>query len=125
MRQHKVNRRKLRRLIIVLKCLIVIALDVERSGQLIAAFGAHRFVLRIVECVQSEMLHLLVVFLEEEMIGQMIEHHGIGRVDGVRLGQHLDAHAIRFGFVEIELGDGQTDEGADAVRVEFEGSLEG
>lgn len=63
--------------------------------------------------------------LEKEMIRQVIEHHRIGRVHRVRLGQHLDAHAIRFGFVQVELGNCQSDQCANALWIQFEGAFEG
>lgn len=99
MRQHKIRRRKLGGLIVVLERLIVIVLHVERSSQLITAFGAHRFVFGVVEGVQGQMLHFTVVLFEEEMIGQMVEYHWIGGVDGVCFREHLYALTMGLGLV--------------------------
>lgn len=75
--------------------------------------------------MKGEVLHFLVVLFVEEMIGQMVENHRIGRIDGVVLGQHLNANSIGVGFVEIEFGNGQTDQSTDAIRIKLKGSLEG
>lgn len=99
MRKHEIGGSELSRLIVVLERLVVVALNVKRSCQLIATFRSHRFIFGVVEGMQRQMLHLLVVLFEEEMIGEMIQHHWIGRVDGVRLGQHLYAEPIGFRFV--------------------------
>jgi hypothetical protein len=56
---------ELRGLVVVLEGLVVVALYVEGAGQLVAALRPHRLVLRVVERVQGQVLHLLVV-LEEE-----------------------------------------------------------
>ena len=39
--------------------------------------------------MKSEMLDLVVILLEEEVIGQVVEHHGVPAVDGVGLTQLL------------------------------------
>ena len=58
-------------------------------GQLVAALGPHSLVLRVVEGVEGEMLDLVVILLEEEVVGQVVEHHGVPAVDGVGLAQLL------------------------------------
>lgn len=123
MRQHKIGRGKLGGLIVILKRLIVIALHVKRSRQLVATFGSHRFILGVVESVQRQMLNLRIILFEEEMVGQVIQHHRIRRIDGVRLRQHLHAHPICLRLMQIQFGNGQTDQCANAMRIQLECTL--
>ena len=74
-----------------LESLTVVALHVERPRQLIARFGTHGLVLGVVEGVEGQMLDPLVVLLKEEVIGQMIEDHGVRRVDRVGFGELFHA----------------------------------
>ena len=41
------------------------------------------------EGVEGKVLDLVVVLLEEEVIGQVVEHHWVPAVDGVGLTQFL------------------------------------
>ena len=76
-------------LIVKLESLIIVSLYMEVSGKLVAALRPHRFVLRVVEGVEGEVLDLVVILLEEEVIGQVVEHHRVPAVDGVGLTQFL------------------------------------
>lgn len=49
MRQHKVRRRELGCLVVILEGLVAVALGVKGTREVVAAFSAHRFVLSIVE----------------------------------------------------------------------------
>lgn len=60
-RQHKVWGGVLSRLIIVLECLGVVLLYMERSCHLVAWLGSHGLIFRVVECMQAKMLHLLEI----------------------------------------------------------------
>ena len=39
--------------------------------------------------MEGKMLHLVVILLEEQVIGQVVEHHGVPAVDGVGLAELL------------------------------------
>src|SRR5687768_352954 len=69
------------------------------------------------------MLDLAVVLLEEEMIRQMVEHHWIGRIVRVRLGQHL--HSLSNGIWRflIQLEQRKSHQGADALAVQTERAI--
>lgn len=55
----------------------------------------------------------------------MVEHHGVAGVDGVSSGEQLHAVLDGVGFFVVEFEDGETDQGAHALRVELEGAAEG
>lgn len=64
MRKHERRWSELCGLVIILEGLVVIALDVESSSELVATFGAHRFVFRVVKRMQGEMLDFVVILRE-------------------------------------------------------------
>ena len=96
-------------LIVILESLREIVLYVEGSGQLVTTFSSHRLVLSVVEGVQGQMLHFRVVLLEKEVVGQMIQHHRVGGVDGVSLGQLSNALLDGGGFLGVEVEYGLAD----------------
>ena len=67
----------------------------------------------------------MIVLLEEEMIGQMIEHHGIGRV--YRVGPAQLLHPVPDGLrpLVVQLEHGNAHHGAHAVRVQLQRTLKG
>ena len=96
--------RILTNLIVVLESLVVVPLNVEVSGELVATLGSHCFILCVVEGVQRQVLHLVIILLEEEVVGQVVEHHRVPAVDGVRLAELLDPgpDAVRRLLVELQ-----------------------
>lgn len=87
-----------------MESLIIIPLDMKVPCELVAALRPHCFVLCVVEGVQGKMLDLVVIFLEEEVVGQMVEHHGIPAVNGVGFAQllHPGPNALRGLLVKLE-----------------------
>lgn len=101
--QDEVWRRKLSGLIIILEGLVVVALNVIGTSHLVARLRPHCLVFRVVKSVQRQVLHLGVILrardrlstefeepkcesynlFEEKMIGQVIKHHGVRRVNSV------------------------------------------
>ena len=71
--------------------LIIVALHMEVSERFVAALRPHGFVLGVVEGVEGEgeVLDLVVILLEEEVIGQVVDHHRVPAVNGVGLTQFL------------------------------------
>jgi len=78
-------------LVVVLEGLVEVALGVVGASQLIAGLGADRLVLGVMEGVHGELLDLLVVFLVEEVVGQVVKDDRVGRVDRVGLGEEFDS----------------------------------
>ncbi len=95
-RQQEGGAGELCREVVVLEGLVEVALHVEGPGHLIAGFGAHRLVLRVVEGVQGELVHLGVLLLVEEVVGQVVQHHRVRWVEVVCAGQLLDTLLDRF-----------------------------
>lgn len=62
---------------------------------------------------------------EEEVVAQVIQHHGVGRVDIVRLGQHLHSSANVLWLLLIELQHGQAHQGTHTHAVQLQRSFEG
>ena len=91
---------------------------------MIASLGSDGLVLGVVKGVHGELQHFLVVFLVEEVVGEMVQNYGVCRVDGVRLGEHLDAELGRLGALIVQLDDGDADKSAHTGRVQLEGALE-
>lgn len=80
-------------LVVVLEGLVPLTLGVEGPCELVAALRPHRLVLGAVEGVEGQVLGLSplsgggeersdlpVVLLEEEVVGEVVEDHGVGRV---------------------------------------------
>lgn len=69
--------------------------------------------------------HRTVYLLEEEVVSQMVEHHGIGGVNSVGLGEKL--HPFLYGVVvlAVELEDGQANEGSHTLLIQVQCPLEG
>ena len=67
----------------------------------------------------------MVVLLEEEMVGKMVEHHGIGRVNGVGPAQLLNPVPDGVGGLAVQLEHGNAHHGAHAVRIQLERALKG
>jgi len=111
-------------LIIILESLGEVILNMEGSGELVAALGPHGFVLSVVEGVEGEMLNFGVIFLEEEMVGEVVQHHRVGGVDRVRFRQFPDTLLDGEALLCVQVEDGLTDESANAVGVEFLGPFE-
>lgn len=61
----------------------------------------------------------LVVLLEEEVVGQVVEHHGVGVVDGVGLGELLDALLDGLLALRVQVEDGEAHQRAHAPAVEL------
>lgn len=59
------------------------------------------------------------------MVGQVVEHHGVARVDGVGSGEQLHAVLDGVGLFVVELEDGETNQGSHALWVELQGTAEG
>ena len=64
--QHEGSGGELRGLVVVLEGLVVVLLHVEGPRQLVAALRPHGLVLRVVEGVQGQVLHLLIVLLQRQ-----------------------------------------------------------
>ena len=75
----------------------------EVPGQLVAALWPHGLVLCVVEGVEREMLDLVVILLEEEVIGQVVEHHRVPAVDGVGLTQFLHTWPVMLSVEEPQV----------------------
>lgn len=61
---------------------------------------------------------------EEEVIGQVVEHHGVARVDGVGSRQQLHSVFDGVGLLVVELQNGQANQSSDTLWVELQGSTE-
>jgi hypothetical protein len=77
-------------LVIILESLSEVILDVKSPGQLVTALRSHGFIFCVVKGVQGQVLDLGVVLFEEEMVGQVIEDHGVRGVNGVGLRKFSD-----------------------------------
>lgn len=59
---------------------------------------------------------------EEEVIGQVVEHHGVARVDRVGSWQQLHSILDGVGFLVVELQNGQANQSANTLWIELQGS---
>lgn len=123
------------------------------ASQLIAALSLHGLHLCVVERMEGQVLHFTVVLkvythththrresatssecfkdngeacylFEEEVVGQVVEHHGVAGVDGVGPRQQLHAVLDGVGLLVVELQHRQPHQGSHAFRIELEGSTE-
>ncbi|RMZ97827.1 hypothetical protein BpHYR1_029228, partial [Brachionus plicatilis] len=122
--KNEAGRVELGGLVVVLERLVVVALHVIRPGQLVACLGADQLVLGVVEGVHGQLLHFLIFFLVEEVIGQVVENDGIFGVELVGLGQEIDAEFGGLGRLVVELDDGEADESGHTFAVDLESALE-
>ena len=70
-------------------------------------------------------MDLLVIFLEKEMVCQVIENHRVAAVDGVGFTELLNPRPDAVPSLFIELKDSQPHQGPHTVLVQLERSLEG
>ena len=61
------------------------------------------------------MLHFGVVFLEEEVVGKVIEDHRVRRVDLVCFGQFLHGGTDSVGSFQVHLQDCETHQSTNAT----------
>lgn len=63
------------------------------------------------QCALEVLQHLF----EEEVIGQVVEHHGVAGVDGVGSGQELHSIFDGISFLVVELQNGQANQSSNAL----------
>lgn len=124
MGQHEGGGGELCGLVVILERLVVVTLDVEVSRKLhvrhqhtrpvrknlgeknlafyvdllclVTALRPHGLVLRVVEGVKGEVLHLVEILLEEEMVCQVVQHHRVATVDSVGLERMLSNQSMHW-----------------------------
>ncbi len=62
---------------------------------------------------------------EEEMVGQMIENHGIPNIDRIGLAEQLNSISDPFRGIGIQIQEGQPHQGSNAQWIQVQSTLKG
>ena len=68
-------------------------------------------------------LNAISYLFVKEVVGEVVEDHGVRRVDGVGFRQKLHSALNRVLRLLVELEDGESDQRTHALRVELKGTL--
>lgn len=67
---------------------------------------------------------LVIYLFEEEVVGKVVEHHGVAGVDGVGARQELHSVLDGVGLFVVELQNRQTDKRSHTLRIKLQGTAE-